>query len=59
MGIRDGDWGQGLRGSGAWCSTGDAVSGKKYQFQRLAVTNMNKSQLAVGGKKYLILAVIG
>ena len=39
IGIGDGDW-----GAGAWCSRWDAVSNKKYWFERLAVTNVNKSQ---------------
>ena len=41
------DWVRGLgTGAGVWGSRGNAVSGNKYQFERLAVTNRNK-RLAV------------
>ena len=40
--LGGGDWGREL-GVGACCSSGDAVSGNKYEIERLAVTDMNKS----------------
>ena len=43
IGDGDGDWGRGL-GSWRLVFRGDAASGNKYKFKRLAVTNMNKSQ---------------
>ena len=46
-GDGDGGWEQGSgTGLGSWglVFQGNAVSGKKYEFARLAVTNMMKSQ---------------
>ena len=54
IGDGDGDWGRGFGGWVPGVPGGDAVSGFKYEFERLAVTNANKSEprLAVSGDQF-------
>ena len=66
LGIGDGDggWGRGLGtaiGGLGLVFQGGVISSKKYQFERLAVSDRSKSQprSAVSGNKYLVLAVNG